>query len=216
MRVLLAGNDAGPDILPRKPEPKMIACRSLTTLAGLGERRTCISGRTNCAYLRRMVSGRLPACGCSAEGWWCSPVRRADSGCRAEPARALSQGGRSQPAPSPSTFRRRLSGGPPPSAEDGDAAMKLNKLMVYHGMCSRREANDFIKRGLVLVDGAPAHLGQIVRTTQTVKMLPAARHEQAQKVSIMLHKPRGFVSQDSDAKTAAAQQRLAIRCKGRA
>ena len=78
-----------------------------------------------------------------------------------------------------------------------------------------REANDFIKRGLVLVDGTPAHLGQVVRVSQTVEMLPVAQHEQAQKVSIMLHKPKGFVSQDSDAKTAAAQQRLAIRCKER-
>ncbi len=93
--------------------------------------------------------------------------------------------------------------------------MKVNKLMVHQGMCSRREANDFIKRGLVLVDGTPAHLGQVVRVSQTVEMLPVAQHEQAQKVSIMLHKPKGFVSQDSDAKTAAAQQRLAIRCKER-
>jgi len=29
--------------------------------------------------------------------------------------------------------------------------MKINKLMVHRRLCSRREANDYIKRGLVLV-----------------------------------------------------------------
>ena len=29
--------------------------------------------------------------------------------------------------------------------------MKINKLMVHRCLCSRREANDYIKRGLVLV-----------------------------------------------------------------
>jgi hypothetical protein len=89
-------------------------------------------------------------------------------------------------------------------------SMKINKLMVQRGLCSRREANDYIKRGLVLVDGQPAFLGQIVGLHQSVALVPAAAAEQGRKVSIMLHKPSGWVSQDSDA-TGAARQKLAIK-----
>ena len=96
----------------------------------------------------------------------------------------------------------------PSQGHDVDGRMKINKLMVRRGICSRREANDFIKRGLVLVDGLPATLGQMVQAKQAVQILPAAQQEQARKVSIMLHKPEGFVSQDSDCRH---QQRLAIR-----
>jgi len=92
---------------------------------------------------------------------------------------------------------------------DGES-MKINKLMVKRRMCSRREANDYIKRGLVLVDGQPAFLGQVVGSHQSVALVPAAAAEQGRKISIMLHKPSGWVSQDSDA-TGAARQKLAIK-----
>ena len=57
--------------------------------------------------------------------------------------------------------------------------MRINKLMVRRGVCSRREANDYVKRGLVRVDGQIATLGQMVRATAEVELLPAAREEAA-------------------------------------
>ena len=91
-----------------------------------------------------------------------------------------------------------------------DEAMRINKLMVRRGVCSRREANDYVKRGLVRVDGQIATLGQMVRATAEVELLSAAREEQAQKVTIMLHKPLGWVSQNADA-SPAQRQKLAIK-----
>ena len=88
--------------------------------------------------------------------------------------------------------------------------MKVNKMMVRRRLCSRREANDYIKRGMVLVDGQPATLGQIVGPYQSVELLPAANLEQARKVTIILNKPIGWVSQNSDAQ-GVQRQRLAIK-----
>lgn len=45
---------------------------------------------------------------------------------------------------------------------------RLNKLLSAMGVCSRREADRLIESGKVLVDGAPAKMGQKVRLDQTV------------------------------------------------
>ena len=44
------------------------------------------------------------------------------------------------------------------------ATVRLNKRMAELGLCSRREADDWIARGWVRVDGQPAVMGQPVRT----------------------------------------------------
>jgi len=93
---------------------------------------------------------------------------------------------------------------------EGGGDMKVNKMMVHLQLCSRREANDYIKRGLVMVDGQVASLGQVVGAQQSVILVPAAAAEQGKKLSIMLHKPAGWVSQNSDA-SGAERQRLAVK-----
>ena len=40
--------------------------------------------------------------------------------------------------------------------------MRLNRVMALKGMCSRREADEFIKGGCVEVDGRPAILGELI------------------------------------------------------
>lgn len=72
--------------------------------------------------------------------------------------------------------------------------IRLNKRMADLGLCSRREADEWIARGWVLVNGQPAVMGQPVPPDAQVEVLPQARHQQAGQVTILLHKPVGYVS----------------------
>lgn len=71
---------------------------------------------------------------------------------------------------------------------------RLNKRMADLGLCSRREADDWIARGWVRVDGAVAAMGQQVEDTAAIQVDPQARGQQRQQVTILLHKPVGYVS----------------------
>ncbi|MGM9425898.1 pseudouridine synthase [Hydrogenophaga sp. MI9] len=83
--------------------------------------------------------------------------------------------------------------------------VRLNKRMADLGLCSRREADEWIARGWVLVNGQPAVMGQPVPPDAQVEVLPQARHQQAGQVTILLHKPVGYVSgQPEDGHEAAA------------
>jgi 23S rRNA pseudouridine2604 synthase len=83
--------------------------------------------------------------------------------------------------------------------------IRLNKRMADLGLCSRREADEWIARGWVLVNGAPAVMGMPVAPDAHVEVLPQARHQQAGQVTILLHKPMGYVSgQPEDGHEAAA------------
>lgn len=62
------------------------------------------------------------------------------------------------------------------------------------GLASRREADEWIEAGWVTVDGKLAELGQRVGPDVKIEIDPAARQEQAQRVTILLHKPIGYVS----------------------
>jgi len=83
--------------------------------------------------------------------------------------------------------------------------IRLNKRMADLGLCSRREADEWIARGWVLVNGEPAVMGMPVAADARVEVLPQARHQQAGQVTILLHKPVGYVSgQPEDGHEAAA------------
>lgn len=73
--------------------------------------------------------------------------------------------------------------------------IRLSKLMSEQGLCSRREADSYIERGWVLVDGEPiTELGTRILPTQTITLTAAAREKQQARVTLLLHKPIGFVS----------------------
>lgn len=73
--------------------------------------------------------------------------------------------------------------------------IRLNKLMAQKGLCSRREADEYIAKGLVLVDGRPVHeLGMKVYENQKIELVDRAQAKQSQKVTIILNKPVGYVS----------------------
>ncbi|MEY2953510.1 MAG: hypothetical protein RLZZ401_1597 [Pseudomonadota bacterium] len=71
---------------------------------------------------------------------------------------------------------------------------RLNKRMAELGLCSRREADEWIANGWVNVNGAVARMGQPVAATDQIDVDPAARGQQAQRVTVLLNKPMGFVS----------------------
>lgn len=67
--------------------------------------------------------------------------------------------------------------------------------MAERGLCSRREADSYIERGWVFVDGERVDtLGAKVRPDQTITLDQRAQAEQHQRVTILLNKPIGFVS----------------------
>ena len=73
--------------------------------------------------------------------------------------------------------------------------IRLCKLMADRGLCSRREADEFIERGWVLVEGQRvSQLGMRVAPDAQVELAPEACSRQQQRVTILLHKPVGYVS----------------------
>jgi 23S rRNA pseudouridine2604 synthase len=82
----------------------------------------------------------------------------------------------------------------PPHHNATNEAVRLNKRMAELGLCSRREADDWIDKGWVLVNGQPAQMGVKVTAADRIEVLPSAKGQQAQQVTILLHKPMGYVS----------------------
>ena len=62
------------------------------------------------------------------------------------------------------------------------------------GLASRREADEWIERGWIRVDGVPAVLGQKVIPSQQITVDRAANAEQAARVTVLINKPMGYVS----------------------
>ena len=80
---------------------------------------------------------------------------------------------------------------PQPPAADG---VRVSKLMTERGLASRREADEWIEAGWVRVDGQLAVLGQRAAPDCRIEIDPRARNEQARRVTVLLHKPVGYVS----------------------
>lgn len=73
--------------------------------------------------------------------------------------------------------------------------IRLSKRMSELGLCSRREADCYIERGWVRVDGVAVNeLGIKVFPHQKITLSSAAKSSQQSRVTIVLHKPVGYVS----------------------
>ena len=81
-------------------------------------------------------------------------------------------------------------------APDGTPAptIRLNKRMADLGLCSRREADDWIARGWVRVNGLAAVIGQPVAANARIDVAREAEQQQRQQVTILINKPVGYVS----------------------
>jgi 23S rRNA pseudouridine2604 synthase len=73
--------------------------------------------------------------------------------------------------------------------------VRLSKRMSELGLCSRREADEWIERGWVRVDGKiVSELGSKVLPHQRITVERQAAAQQARRVTVLLNKPVGYVS----------------------
>lgn len=73
--------------------------------------------------------------------------------------------------------------------------IRLSKLMSERGLCSRREADDLIAKGLVKVNGVTVdQLGFKVLPNAQIEITGRARQILEDKVTIIINKPIGYVS----------------------
>lgn len=73
--------------------------------------------------------------------------------------------------------------------------VRLSKLMAERGICSRREADDYISRGLVMVNGEKIdQLGTKVSPDVKITLEAQALKQQKRLATIILNKPIGYVS----------------------
>jgi 23S rRNA pseudouridine2604 synthase len=77
---------------------------------------------------------------------------------------------------------------------DEPSGERLSKRMAALGLASRREADDWIAAGFVKVDGQLAVLGQRIGPGARIEIDPRAQREQQQRMTVLLHKPVGYVS----------------------
>ena len=90
--------------------------------------------------------------------------------------------GEPRPAPQPSPLR-------------DDGSIRLSKRMTELGLCSRREADEYIEKGWVRVDGrVVSELGFRVRPEQAIELDRRGQTAQDRRVTILLNKPVGYVS----------------------
>ncbi len=72
---------------------------------------------------------------------------------------------------------------------------RLSKVMAERGICSRREADEWIINGWVKIDGVIMEtLGTRIKPDAEIIISGYAYEQQAEQVTILLHKPVGYVS----------------------
>jgi len=78
---------------------------------------------------------------------------------------------------------------------DGSEPVRINKWLGQSGVCSRREADALIADGLVSVDGeVVTDAGRKLEPGQTLTLSDRATATLAEGVTVMIHKPMGYVS----------------------
>lgn len=96
--------------------------------------------------------------------------------------------------------------------EDPNAPIRLNKFLANAGICSRREADQFIQSGVVKVNGeVVTELGTKVVRTDTVHF-----HDQPvsieKKVYVLLNKPKDYVTTSDDPQSRKTVMDLVRNC----
>lgn len=72
---------------------------------------------------------------------------------------------------------------------------RVSKLLAERGLCSRREADEYIEQGLVRVNGQRvAELGARCDPSAVITLDKVAAARQQKRVTILLNKPVGYVS----------------------
>jgi 23S rRNA pseudouridine2604 synthase len=79
-------------------------------------------------------------------------------------------------------------------AQGPNGSMRLNKRMAELGLASRREADEWIAKGWVKVNGKIAEMGMQVTPDVKIDIDKQAKGQQANQVTILINKPIGLVS----------------------
>ena len=101
----------------------------------------------------------------------------------------------SPPSPRPEARRAPSPAAAPSPAHENPEDPRLSKRMSELGLCSRREADEWIENGWVKVNGkVVATLGVRVPRDARIEVDAAATRHQSEQVTILLNKPVGYVS----------------------
>ena len=78
---------------------------------------------------------------------------------------------------------------------DGPEPVRINKWLGQTGVCSRREAEALIAAGMVTIDGeSVTDAGRKIEPGQTLTLNDRGEAALASGVTILIHKPLGYVS----------------------
>jgi len=80
------------------------------------------------------------------------------------------------------------------SAHGANGTLRLNKRMAELGLASRREADEWIGKGWVKVNGKVAEMGMQVTPDVKIEIDKQAKGAQAKQVTVLINKPLGLVS----------------------
>lgn len=78
-------------------------------------------------------------------------------------------------------------------SSDDNNSVRLNKFIALHAGLSRREADDFIRKGHVMINGERAVMGARVNSDDVVEVHGEKLNNHTAYIYIMLHKPIGYV-----------------------
>lgn len=82
---------------------------------------------------------------------------------------------------------------------DEPEPQRVNRWLAQSGVCSRREAEGLIARGLVSIDGAVVEdVGRKILPGQTLTLADDATADLGAALTLMFHKPVGIVSAQPD------------------
>lgn len=94
--------------------------------------------------------------------------------------------------------------------------VRLNKFIANSGMCSRREADNFIQAGVVTVNGeVVTELGTKINVNSDDVRFNGERLKGEAKVYIVMNKPKGFVTTSSDPHAEKTVMDLLKGCEAR-
>jgi 23S rRNA pseudouridine2604 synthase len=92
---------------------------------------------------------------------------------------------------------------------DDAEPQRVNRWLAQSGVCSRREAEDLITRGLVFIDGERVgDVGRKIAPGQTLVLNDAAAGQLQASLTVVLNKPLGVVSSQPEGEQVPAVRLL--------
>jgi ribosomal 50S subunit-recycling heat shock protein len=98
--------------------------------------------------------------------------------------------------------------GTPAGTGGSGEPQRLSKLLAQRGIASRSEADRMIERGWVSVNGRVAQSGDRALPDAVITLSPEAQERLQSTVTVLLNKPRGFVSAPDETGGARAMSLL--------